>query len=248
MKAKSILHSSYFKYTLLGIAAGIIPSVMNQLGAFWKFSVLAQTASQSGFWVIFVALIIAYSRARKQAVLNVVLFCTAMVIVYTAVESIFVSLSPNPVNFFDYFVENTNGNIYWYGVIVMLIPVSMIIFSAIHSAKLPLKIFGSLFIIAPLAMAILRLATTLQSEVVVCADLANGWSASLCTFQSPDAWIITNKIIETVIYLAFCMWWLWFVTRPKHPTPPATSTPPVSSGASNCERRRGGRRREQPGG
>lgn len=206
-------------FVLLGIVAGVLPSIFNHLGEFWKWSFLAKTASQYGFWIIFVVLIIIKSKIRKFAMLNVFLFCFVMCIAYGIMETIYKIplysagvLSTDNIfgnNLVGLFFEYEFGQVVWFVVIALLIPISGLIYDYLHKkTKTITKVAVNFLIIAPLAFAAIYILCNLARQVVVCADISRGWTPAICTFQSPDAWIITNLLIEAIIYIAFIVFWL----------------------------------------
>ncbi len=188
---------------VLGVVAGVLPSVFNHLGEFWKWSFLAKTASEYGFWVVFVTLIILYSVSRKLAVARSVLFCTAMMISYGIMESVL------NASFINGFINYELAQLGWFGVIVLLVPVSAIIYDYSRARGSSLTAIGAnVLVIAPLLMAVRTVMARLSTPLIVCADLSHHWSPGDCTFQRADTWIIANTIVEVAIYLAFTVFWV----------------------------------------
>jgi len=211
-----IEHGQPLSFAALGVVAGIVPSVFNHLGEFWKWSFIAKSASQYGFWVIFVTLIIVKSKSRKLAILNTVLFCLVMCIVYGVTEATYmVSNSGSGTmgyGFFDYFLTYESAQIFWYVVILLLIPISVLVYDSVHNkGNIYKRIAVQLLIVAPLAGAVIGIIGNISNTVVVCADVSNKWSASDCTFQRPDAWIVSNLLIEVVVYLSFLVFWMMYL-------------------------------------
>jgi hypothetical protein len=206
-------------FALLGIVAGVLSSVLNHQGEFWKWGLLAKTASQYGFWIIFVTLIIIKSKKRKLAVLNVCLFCFLMCIAYGIIETLYKIPEFSAGNLYPsgrfgngligLFLDYEISQVLWFIVIGLLVPISMLIFNYIHGkCKLFGKIVANAFVIAPLLLSTIMILTRIANPVVVCADISNGWTADICTFQSPDFWIILNLSIEAVLYVAFIIFWI----------------------------------------
>jgi len=220
LKAFFIKHRQPLFFALLGIAAGILPSISNHMGEFWCWSFWAKTASYFGFWIIFVVLIIMRSSSRKLAALNVFLFCFIMCIVYGIVETIYkipswASGNLSTTNIFGnhpigLFFDYQFGQIIWFVVIIALIPISKLIHDYLHQKVTTTirKILVNLLVLAPLLAELIRLFGRISSPVIVCADIANHWTPGLCTFQPPDTWIIANLIIEATIYIAFIIFWI----------------------------------------
>ncbi|MCL1929561.1 hypothetical protein FWF93_00180 [Candidatus Saccharibacteria bacterium] len=206
---------------LIGIIAGILPSILNHLGEFWKWGVLAKTASNYGFWIIFVVLIIMKSKSRKFAALNVFLFCFIMCIVYGVVETIYKmplhlsgDLSTDNIfgnNLLGLFFEYEFAQAHWFALVALLIPISLIIFDFLYKkVKIFTKITVNVLILAPLMLAIATILARIVSPVIVCADISNGWTPDICSLQSPDAWIVVNLAIEVVLYAAFSVFWIFY--------------------------------------
>lgn len=189
----------------LGVVAGVIPAVLNHLGPFIKWSLFARTATEWGFWVIFVSLIITISKTRKMAIANVVTFCVLMMILYGVVEAIFSSSG------LAYFVEYERGQLFWYGIIAILVPVSAVIWGSLQKkSRVIEKIVGIALVIVPLLYASYDMAGHINRQVVVCANIAAGWRSDVCTFQQPDNWINGNYVAMIALYVGFALWWLYF--------------------------------------
>ena len=209
---------------LLGVVAGVLPSIFNHMGEFWRWSFWAKTASYFGFWVIFVVLIIMKSKSRKMAVWNVVLFCFMMCVAYGVAETVYKipmwaagDLSTNNIfgnNPVGLFFEYEFGQVVWFAVIVALIPISKLIYDFLNKkVTTGVKITVNLLIFAPLLVEVVRLISRISNPVIVCADLSNGWAPDVCTFQSPDAWIVTNMMVEMTIYVAFMVFWVVYAKK-----------------------------------
>lgn len=205
---KLFLHVFDKRIVCLGALAGAIPAVLNHLGPFIKWSLFAKTATEWGFWVIFISLIITMSKTRKMAIVNVVTFCVLMMMLYGAVEAIF---SPSGLA---YFVEYERGQLFWYGMIAVLIPVSAVIWGSLQKKSHALeKTVGLTLVVAPLMYASYEMMRNINRQVIVCANIAAGWRDDICTFQQPDDWINGNYVATIVLYMGFALWWLYFMRR-----------------------------------
>lgn len=211
------------KIAKLGVIAGVVPSILNHVGEFMKWSIFAKTATEWGFWVIFVSLIIAISKTRKIAVVSVVVFCIIMMIAYGATEAIF---SPSGLA---YFLEYQRGQFYWYGVIVILVPISAMIWGSLQKNSYIIeRILGVVLVVAPLLYTAYEVLAKINRQVIVCANIAKGWRSDICTLQSPDGWINGNYVATIVVYIGFIIWWLYFFVQ-RQRSKGEKSTPSMST-------------------
>lgn len=219
MRSFIVKHQETLQFIRWGIIAGVIPSVLNHLGEFIKWGFVAKTADQYGFWVIFVTLIILKSKSRKYAILNSVLFCITMVVIYGLVETLFKVpfFLLQPIRFLSLFFEYEFAQAYWLVMIVLLVPVSWMIYSGAYTSNrnrvksILFKIVASLLVILPLLNAVMVLIKQMSQPQIVCAEITNWWKPGLCLWQQPDEWIIANLVIEGAIYTVFAVFWTWFL-------------------------------------
>ncbi len=214
IKTISIQYKQTLLFALLGIISGIIPSALNHINEFWRWSLPAKMASEYGFWIIFVTLIILRSKSRKLAALNTFTFCFVMVIVYGLAETIYKipnllsGIYSEGTTFLSLFLEYELSQPQWFIVITLLIPISLLIYNySNHKGRIFTNVATNVLIILPLLLSITRIISSLSKKVIVCADISRGWIAGDCTFQQPDAWIVSNRVAEVAIYTAFIVAW-----------------------------------------